>query len=131
MISKASIFIVLFCFLISFQSYGQAERDTLFYELDTEKVHSAIVTKMDGKEPRYFIDIRLKEDYREKYAQLTEDNTNIFLAVVLEGEVIASSLPVIKAKISSGRFSLGYYKKEETAKKVKQQILNESEMDSI
>lgn len=127
MVQKTSIFILTLCFLLAYNSYVQAERDTLFYELKTEMIDQANVYKMKMKEPQYFISVRLKKDYHAKYAQLTGDNIGNFFAVVYGGKIINLSLPTIQTAISGGRFSLGDYKEKEEAVKVKNQILNEDE----
>ena len=89
--------------------------------IDTASVH-----EMEMEEPEYFIAVRLKEEYYATFAQLTADNIENFLAVIFEGEYLSPNLPVIKAKISSGRFSLGPYKKQEKAEEVMQQLLKKS-----
>ena len=94
-------------------------------------IDTAIVEKMEMEEPEYVIFLRLKKDYHTKFAKLTGENIDHFLAVMYDGEIIAPSLPVIKAKIKSGRFQIGPYKDEKDAKELLEQILNSNEEDSL
>lgn len=128
MAQKTSIFILTLCFLLASKSYGQAERDTLFYELKTEMIEEARVDSISFEETvEYWINVQLIEKYHAEFAKLTSDNIDNFLAVVYDGEIIAPSLPTIKGKISRGRFPLGPYKKKEKAAKVREQILSEDD----
>lgn len=120
---KRFISTVMICFLISFSSNGQVDGDTLFYEIKPEMIHQTEVYKSDIT-PEYYIHVQIKEDYRKRYAQLTEENIGNFLAVKYQGEVVAPSLPTIQARIPSGRFRLGPYKNKKEAKEVRKWILD-------
>lgn len=120
MMQKTPIFIILLCLLISFKSYGQTERDTLFYEIQPDMIAQTRLLE-DKEETEYRIFVNLKEDYHSEYEQLTRDNIGNFLAVVYKGEILSPLLPVIQASVPNGHFSIPF-KKKEKAKKVMQQI---------
>lgn len=63
MIQKTSIFILTLCFLLASKSYGQAERDTLFFELETEMIEEARVDSITMQTTtQYFVSVRLKKN---------------------------------------------------------------------
>ena len=122
MIYKTSILFVGFCFLCFLSTNGQSKSDTLFYEIQPEMIHQAQVHESSVTK-EYNIHVQIKAEYREKYAQFTENNIGNFLAVKYQGMVIAPSLPTIQARIPSGRFQLGPYKTKEKATGVREWIL--------
>ena len=124
MVQKTSIFILLLCFLTSFQSYGQVKGDTLFYKIKPEMIASARIEKGPLKEAEYYIFVHLKKNYHTKFATLTDSNIGNLLAVTYQGEVVSPTLPTIQAKLTQGYFSIGPFTKEKNAQNVLQKILN-------
>lgn len=126
MLHKTSVFVLLlFCFLVSSKSYGQIERDTLFYKIKPEMIARARIGETSFNKTNYYIYVHLKKEYHQELAQLTGSNIDNYFAVTYKDEIISPILPVIKAKLTGGNFSIGSFKKEKDARKVLQSILKE------
>lgn len=104
------------------QSFSKTDSDTLFYEISSEMIDQAVQSQGDSEQPSYYVDVQLKSDYHSEFAQKTTDSIGNFLAIVHNGEIISSSFPTIQTGISSGRFSLGPYEREEKAENIKRRI---------
>lgn len=124
MIQKTFILISLFIFLFPWQSYGQTERDTVYFKLQSKMIARARVGQSNIEKSDYFIYVDLKKEYHSKYSQLTGKNIGNYLGISFEADIISPSLPVITAKITGGDVTIGIFKKEKNAKKVLQKILN-------
>jgi tetratricopeptide (TPR) repeat protein len=106
------------------ETFGQTDRDTLFYEIRPEMIDRAIQRKREDDQQLYYVDVKLKQEYHSDFAQKTTDNIGNFMAIVHNGAVISSSFPTIQTGISSGRFTLGPYEKQEEAKRILRRILD-------
>ncbi len=106
------------------ETFGQTDRDTLFYEVRPEMIEQAIQRKREDAQQLYYVDVKLKQKYHSDFAQKTTDNIGNFMAIVHNGDVISSSFPTIQIGISSGRFTLGPYEKQEEAKRILRRILD-------
>jgi len=104
------------------QSFSKADPDTLFYKINPEMIDQARIHEDKPQGNEYRITVQLKREYHSDFAQKTTDNIGNFIAIVHNGEIISSSFPTIQTGISSGRFSLGPYEKQEEAKKVLRRI---------
>lgn len=100
------------------QVFDKTDGDTLFYEISMDIINKARIAKTQGQENEYSVYVQLKQDYHSDFAQKTTDNIGNFLAIVHNDKVISSSFPKIQTGISSGRFSLGPYQKEEEAERI-------------
>lgn len=124
MLRRKYLLVILFFFLFSTLSHGQIDADTLFYEITREMIKEAKIMPVSMQEiEHYSIHFQLKKDYHTTFKQLTGNNIDNFLAITHDGEIIAASLPTIKAEIWRGRFSIQFERKEK-AEEVLRRILD-------
>ena len=83
------------------------------------KVEKVALQKGD----RYRVNVQLKDRYRDKYARATEKSIGKFFALTYHGDILASGLPMINTKITSGRTTIGIFTSREQAEEIKRRIL--------
>ncbi|HLR76248.1 MAG TPA: hypothetical protein VK106_01220, partial [Balneolaceae bacterium] len=110
--------------MLTYQAYGQAKRDTVFYQIQSKKIARASIKKNSvNNEVHYYINFHLKKAYYTEYAQLTGNNIGELLAIKYKGQIISPSIPTITAKITGGNVMVGFFKKEKRARELLQKIL--------
>jgi preprotein translocase subunit SecD len=85
----------------------------LQFELNSYKLEDVWYDKLDN---RYLIYVKLKENYREEFSQITAENIGEKLSIIYKGQILLS--PVIRDKIESGIIQIGDSSKEDDAKQL-------------
>ncbi len=96
----------------------QEEIDSVIFDLKPEKIED--VKSVEDEYGNFWIHITLKEEYHGDFADLTEDNIGNVLNITYQNEVYAQ--PVIRSRITGGRFMLGPFEANEEAQQVFEMI---------
>lgn len=130
--NRTSLLLILLIFLtVTAHAQDQiqtVDRDTVYYELETEMIDTIRVMYEESMN-RYVVSPRLKEEFHDEYEKLTGENISNFLGIIFEENLVRTSMPVIRAAISNGGLPAFFFETEDEAIELRDYLLGESETD--